>query len=64
MKARMTTVTATAPTIAGKSEEAGREGVALLMRSPAYSAASRLTPRARAEHSAITREARAIGFVR
>ena len=56
--------TAPAPRIAPQGGEAEREGVALLISRSLYSAASRWTPRRRAEHSAMTREARAIGLVR
>ena len=62
--ATTTTAATIAPTatVMSQGEEAGRLGVALLI--VAYSAASSLRPCARAEHSAMTREARAIGLVR
>src|SRR5574337_2219254 len=68
MRAQMTTTattTAAAATTAATTiqlEEAGRVGVALLMID--YSAACAFRRSFKAEHSAMTREARAIGLVR
>src|SRR6516162_5301546 len=56
--------TAIAPRIAPQGGDTEREGVALVILESPYSAAAGRRPRARAEHSAMTREARAIGLVK